>query len=257
MRDVGQTGRSERLPRRRQAAFAGFLAAAMGALVAPAPGVAQIFQGRVLDVESETPVATALVRLLDDGGRDVGFSLADSLGAYRLAAPGPGAYRLLAERIGYAASETPLLEVTNPDGVYPVDLTARRVPLPIAGVEVTVARQQELERAVQLVTGTNPRSLRTPPIPRRVIEDHLARGHALPDLVRWTNAPIIVKGYGRDRCFEYRGRCMGVLLNGVRLDPDFWDILPLDMVETIVIVGTNESIAYGNTILLYTAGWLR
>lgn len=230
----------------------------LAVLALQAPGLAaQTFQGRVLDQEDDAPVATALVRLLDPDGRDVAVALSDDGGRYRLEAPAPGTYRLQAERIGYAFEATPLLEVRNPDGVYPVDLTARRVPVPISGIEVTVQRQRELERAINLAVGVDPRSFRTPPIPRRVIEDHLDRGHALPDLVRWADAPIIVRGFGREQCFEYRRACMRVFLNGVPLDPDFWDTLPLDMLETIVIVGPNESINYANSILLYTAGWLR
>jgi hypothetical protein len=222
------------------------------------PGLSgQSFQGVVLDVENGAPVSLALVRLLGVDGKDVDFALADTLGRYRVTAPGPGTYRLVAERLGYAASETPLLEVANQEGVYSVELTARRVPLPIAGIEVTVERQRELERAIHLVVGANPRSLRTPPIPRRVIEDHLAKGHSLPDLVAWSNSPITVRGFGRDRCFEHRGVCMRVFLNGVPLDPGFFDVLPLDMVETVVVVGRNESIVYDNSLLLYTAGWLR
>lgn len=234
-------------------------AAALLLALAAGPGgaSAQAFHGRVLDAETDEGVSTALVRLLDGESRDVAVTLADSLGRYRLEAPGPGTYRLATERLGYAAAETPLLRVEDAHRDYAVDLTTRRVPIPIRGIEVSVERQRELERAINLVVGTNPRSLRTPPIPRRVIEDHLDKGHSLPDLVRWTNAPIVVKGFGRDVCFEYRRGCMRVFLNGVPLGPDFWDILPLDMVETIVIVGSNESIVYGPSILLYTAGWLR
>lgn len=233
-------------------------AAALAVLALLAPDLAaQTFQGRVLDQEDEAPVGTALVRLLDPDGRDVAVALADEAGRYRLRAPEPGAYRLHAERIGYAVQTTPLLEVGNPDGVYPVDLMARRVPVPVSGIEVTVERQREMERAIHLAVGASPRSFRTPPIPRRVIEDHLGKGHTLPDLVRWADAPIVVRGVGRDRCFEYRRACMRVFLNGVPLDPDFWDVLPLDMLETVVIVGPNESIHYANSLLLYTAGWLR
>lgn len=235
----------------------GAAAVALAALLSlPGSASAQVFQGRVLE-GGDVPVATALVRLLDADGKDVAFVLADSGGVYRLAAPAPGTYRLVAERLDFASTPTPLLAVENPDGIYPVDLVGRRVPVPIAGVEVTVQRQRELERAVHLLVGVNPRSLRTPPIPRRVIEDHLAKGHTLVDLVRWSNAPITVMGFGRNTCFQYRRGCMSVYLNGVRVGADFWDTLPLDMLETIVVVGSNETIQYGPSIHLYTAGWLR
>lgn len=225
--------------------------------LATAPSSAQTFQGLVSDVVDGGPVAHALVRLVDEEGRDVGFALADSAGRYTVEAPEPGAYRLVAERLGYASSETPLLRVDDPQRTYGVDLQARKVPLPIPGIEVSVARQRELEKAITVVVGSDPRALRTPPIPRRVIEDHVARNHSLSDLIRWSDAPITVTEKGGERCFEYRRRCMRVFLNGVLLNPDFWDVLPLDMVETVVIVGPNESVLYDYSILLYSAGWLR
>jgi len=107
-------------------------------LLACTPGTlrAQTFDGRVLDAQDDTPVGTALVRLVDDQRELRGVSVADSLGRYRIEAPGPGVYRLQAERLGYVGMETPLLEAGHAAGIYPLDLLVRRAPLPIEGLEV-------------------------------------------------------------------------------------------------------------------------
>lgn len=60
--------------------------------------------------------------LLDEEGDQVGVSIADSTGFYRVEASEPGIFRLRAERIGFATFETPLLEARNPDGDYSIDL---------------------------------------------------------------------------------------------------------------------------------------
>jgi len=186
------------------------------------------------------------------------LSIADTLGRYRLAAPEPGTYRIVAERLGYEPYRTPLLRADSPDGVYAIELLMARAPLPVLGITVTTERREQIFRSVQLIVGVDPRSLRTAPIGRAQIHDHLQRGHNLTDLVRWSGTPIVVRQTTGGPCFQYRARgCMGVRLNGVPVSPDFVDTLPLDMIETIVILGPNESIAYGASVLLYTAGWLR
>ena len=74
------------------------------ALVVPPALAAQTFSGRVLDDSNDLPVATALIRLLDPEGEERAITAADSAGRYRLAAPGVGVYRVVAERLGYEPS---------------------------------------------------------------------------------------------------------------------------------------------------------
>jgi hypothetical protein len=107
---------------------------------------------------------------------------ADSIGGYRMELPEPGAYRLVAERLGYEPFETPLLDAASPDGVYQVDLLMRRAPIPIPGLEVSTER---VERQIQLLVGMHPRSLRDPPIMRETIVGHIDRAHDLVGLMRW------------------------------------------------------------------------
>lgn len=76
-------------------------------VVVPAPGAAQTVRGAVVTQGSGEPVEGALTLLLDDGGRRVAATLSGPRGRYELTAPGPGRYRVAAERIGYATSTTP------------------------------------------------------------------------------------------------------------------------------------------------------
>jgi len=94
---------------------------------------------------------------------------------------------------------------------------------------------------------------------RPQIQEHMAKGHALDDIIRWQNLPsITVKETTDGPCFQYRSRsCIEVFLDGVHVNPELVAVLPLDLVETLVVVMPTESIVYeGGGILLYTSGWI-
>ena len=203
-------------------------------------------------------MAEALIRLVDDRGDDRAVSLADSVGRYRIEAPRPGEYRLVAERIGYDAFETPLLEASAADGRYAIDLLMRRSPVPIRGIEVSV---EQAERQIRLMVGMSPRSLRVAPLHREQILDYAERGYDLEDVMRWQSVPGLVvrrtdEGWP---CFQVRGRgCLPVYLNSFRLTSDFIDATPVDLASSIVILMPKESILYpGGAVLLYTEAWIR
>ena len=232
-------------------------------LVAPGALAAQTFQGRVLEDGAETPVATALVSLVDEEGDQVGVSIADSAGAYRLEAPEPGIYRLRAERIGFATFETPLLEARSGEGTYEVDLLLRTDPYDLPGFTVMSDRvsDQEADREIRLMIGVSPRSLRFRPIGFDVIQDHVDRAHQLSDLMRWENlAGLAVRHDLEGPCFSLRGRgCLPVYLNGLRLRREFVETVPLEMLYRVVVVTpTDGSLTYpSGAVLLYTEAWLR
>lgn len=219
---------------------------------------AQTMRGRVLDDENERPVPTALVRLVDAAGEDRGVTAADSSGGYRLELPEPGVYRLVAERLGYEAFETPLLDVADGDGVYPVDLLMRRAPIPIAGLEVSTERA---ERQIQLLIGMSPRSLRHRPIFRETIDSHVDRAHDLIALMRWEGRAglTVIEGDPSDGpCFLVRAyTCLPVYLNGFQLNAELVPLVPLDMLDAIVLMMPKESVQYpAGAVLLYTAAWM-
>jgi Carboxypeptidase regulatory-like domain len=233
------------------------LAHAVIGLVSSGPLAAQTIEGRVLDDRDDRPVATALVRLVDEAGASSGVTIADSLGLYRIEVPMPGVYRLEAERIGFDPFETPPLEVANEDGVYPVDLLMRRSPLPIGGFEVTT---EQIDRRLRSMTGLDPRGMRWDPFRRADLVNHAERGHDLTALMRWSNlAGVEVFEYTDGPCYLVRRYgCLMVYLNGMELTSETVDMVPLDMLETVVVLSPNESIVYGRgAVLLYTEAWIR
>lgn len=229
------------------------------ALGTATPAQAQLLRGRVVDADDGRAVPQALIRLVDEDGKDQAVNIADSAGTYVVSVPGPGTYRIVAERVGFEPFRSPLLSVAS-DRTYPVDIELDRAPVPIPGLVVTGRRFEELERGLHLMLGQNPKSLRNLPILRPAIEDHLTRGHNVTDMVRWSNlASVVVKRTLEGPCFQWRGKgCMPVFLNGVQVAPEMVPILPLNMVEVAVILGRGESIVYPHGgVMLYTAGWIR
>lgn len=223
----------------------------------PGSLLAQTVEGRVLDEEDERPVPTALVRLVDEGGQARAVTAADSTGRYRVQAPGPGIYRLQAERIGYEGMETPLLEMQRADQTYPVDLMVRRSPVPIRGLEVT---NREVDRRLRLLIGISPGSLRWDPIRDGALRRHVEQAHDLTDVVRWGNYAGIEVRRSRDGpCYLVRRfGCMGVYLDGFRLTPGATELVSLDMLHTILVLGPHESLQYpSGAVLMYTRSWAR
>lgn len=231
------------------------------ALAFGAPAAAQTFAGRVLDSFDESPVATALVRLVDAEGEQQAVAIADSAGTYQVVAPGPGVYRLEAARIGYENFETPMLEVARTDGTYPIDLVLTPEPVELAGFTVRVTNE-EADREIRRMIGLTPRSLRYDPIRYDEIQEHAARSRSLVDVMRWRAHAGMVVTYRPEEgpCFDVRrGGCLPVYLNGMLILKDFVEAVPLDMVHSIVIVTpTDASVIYPRgAVLLYSEAWLR
>ena len=90
-------------------AFAAWLAVVFTATAPTA--TAQIVRGRVLEEGVGTPLAGAMIVLIDLDGTQVGRILTDDLGRFTLRAPRTGTYNLRADRIGYASITSPPLEL--------------------------------------------------------------------------------------------------------------------------------------------------
>jgi len=114
------------------------LLAAAALAASSAPAAAQTLRGRALDEVRETPVAGALVRLLDRDGKERAQAVADSLGRFVLAPPRAGEYYLEATRLGYHRSLSPLLALTGEGAAVPVELLLAPAPVGVEGVAVTV-----------------------------------------------------------------------------------------------------------------------
>jgi hypothetical protein len=102
--------------------------------------------------------------------------------------------------------------------------------------------------------------MRYQPIDFDDIQDHIARGHNLEDMMRWSGTAGLIVSFTVDGpCFSLRARgCLPVYLNGLRLNRDFMADVPLDMLHTIVVVTTTDGVMQypGGAVLLYTAAWL-
>lgn len=228
-----------------------------------APSIeAQTLGGTVFDMSDDTPVSGALVRLVDTTGVAVAMSVSDEVGAYTLSADAPGTYRIEARRLGYRDFETPLLEVLSSDGRYEIDLVLETAPVELPGFTVETRRfgPEEVDRRVRLAIGMAPASLRLEPILRETLVEHAERAHTVADMVRWQNAAgLVTKETTEGPCIQARGGgCLPFYLNDVRFNPELIDVLPIDMLEMVVVLYPNESIAYpGGAVLMYTEAWIR
>lgn len=86
------------------ARFAAIAAGVCIGVVGAAPTEAQVVRGFLLDAVSDAPISAGIVSLLDSDGQRVVSASADGRGVFVLRAPSPGEYRLMGERIGYAAA---------------------------------------------------------------------------------------------------------------------------------------------------------
>ena len=240
-----------------------FLPAMVGLTMSASGADAQTFRGRVTDQGSGEPVVTALVKLVDEAGKERAITIADSAGLYRLEADEPGIFRLVAERIGFRPFETPLLEVGLPEGVYPIDIEMAPAPVELRGFTVMTDRvpEEQVDRTVQLITGLHPNSLRFRPLGFDALQDHAVRAHSIVDVVRWEYGPsLIVYETPDGPCMQFRNRnCLPVFLNGLGITRDFIEGVPLDMLYRVqVILPTDGSVVYPTgAVLMYTEAWLR
>ena len=106
-----------------------YFAALLLAVAFSAPAFAQTVQGRLVDDDTDAPVAEAEVRALDAGGRTAQQAVTGADGAFTLALPAAGRYSLVASRLGYQT---------------------------VATIEVVVAQGDPLELEVRIAAGAVP-----------------------------------------------------------------------------------------------------
>ncbi len=135
--------RSRRAVRRTLIAL---VVAALAGAAASTPAPAQQLRGRVVDEGAGTPVQGAVTALLDSAGTQVASTLTGPDGAYALAAPGPGRYRLRVERIGYRTWTSDPIELRSGEtrsfrAAVPPDAVE------LEGLEVAAERQCRVDPA--------------------------------------------------------------------------------------------------------------
>lgn len=97
--------------------------------------------GRVLDAQTEQPLASATVTLLNPREQRVARVVTDSLGRFRIRVSQPNGYSLRAERVGYRAATSGALTVTPQDTVV-VELRLSTQAVVLAPLTVVAASDQ-------------------------------------------------------------------------------------------------------------------
>ena len=104
---------------------------------------AQVIRGVVVESGSQTPVASALVSLVDSGNRDLLRFLADADGSFRFLAPRPGRYSVRAERVGMTTNTVDAVDL-GPGDTITVRIALEQRPIALAGIQVSGDRRCEL-----------------------------------------------------------------------------------------------------------------
>lgn len=225
--------------------------------LAARPAAGQTVQGVVADGQTQAALANAIVHLVDDDGERRVATATDATGRYSIQIPAPGRYRVRAELLGYEARESDSFETAEGSSTIVRDLRMNALPIPIQGVEVTT---DQATRRLRQFLGISPGQLRIRPVRTQTIEEHARRGDDLVDLMAMRNIPNLQVVRSRTGpCFQFRGRdCLPLYLDGARLDRSSTRELPLEMLNTIVILLPSETVAYpGGAVLLFTIGFMR
>lgn len=131
--------------------------AALAALLLPTlPLEGQTVRGRLLEIGTDRPVLLGRVALVDTTFTPVEQTLTDHEGRFELTAPGPGAYWVVADRIGYQPSIDGILELGE-GGFIEVAYRIRPRPIELEGITATAERER-IERRLDLAGFYNRRN---------------------------------------------------------------------------------------------------
>ena len=125
---------------RRSCRYPGLLAALWLIAAVPDSADGQVVRGRLVDAAGGSGIGGAMVSLVNRSGRGIGQTLTRSSGLFQLQAPGPGEYRLRADRIGYASTLSDVFGVVATDTMT-IELVARIEPVSLQGIEAEAGRQ--------------------------------------------------------------------------------------------------------------------
>lgn len=121
--------------------------------LAAVPAGAQSVRGTVRQEDTGTPVAGAMVVLLDGAGAAHASILSNEAGAFTLAAPAAGRYRLLVQRIGFVDVHSEYLELAA-GATRQQDVTVRATAIVLDGISVQAAPRCVVRPADGLAVAT-------------------------------------------------------------------------------------------------------
>lgn len=109
-------------------------------LLRPATAEGQVLTGVTVDAQENRRLPAVEIRLLENGNT-VGVALTDSAGTFRLQAPYPGAFSLLATALGYDSVLVSALEL-EPGQEVQVEVRMGTRPVELAALEVVARRKR-------------------------------------------------------------------------------------------------------------------
>jgi len=116
--------------------YAGFCLIPLCTVVLSSPLSAQRLSGRLLDLESNEPVASGLLTLLTADSVLLATAMTDPTGSWHLEAPAPGSYYVQARRLGYQPWVAGPLELNAGDSINSV-FHLKRLAVMLDPIEVT------------------------------------------------------------------------------------------------------------------------
>jgi hypothetical protein len=205
---------------------------------------AQTLTGRVVQEGSETPVAGAVVSLLDRDGSRRAATTADTVGRFVLTPPEAGEYIIEVTQFGYTTTRSPLFKMEI-FGQAALDMMLTPEPLGLEGLEVEVEREAREQLGV---LGMTPAVLGKRWIDRADIE----KMPGIPDM-RGALRSQNVSGLSLPRnphalCLNFvRGEgCALTVLNGVPIGADqALDIDPNDVAAIAILTPDEATTFYG------------
>jgi len=210
-----------------------------------------------VDSVNGAPVGLAVIIVLGSDREPLVQTAADVDGTYRVTLPGPGEFYLVAERLGYFESETPLVSVESP-GPYGIDFEMRPEPFRLDPLRVTV-ENEKLEEYLSLEFGQHPASV---PGYRSIqglrLEEAKLKARDNTDLLRWLYIPV---SHGRSVCIGTFGaplpkrgswertnaraealdpdaQCGALFVDGYRCRNEFIEEIDMDRIAVVVTLGS-------------------
>ncbi len=248
-------------------------------LAAPGAVHGQTVYGVVVGEDDGFPVADADVALVDEGGAAAVTAMSDSVGAFWLAAPAAGRYRVVVQRTGYRSfASSPLDLVTGRRRHVRIELKVEPIPLPgiVAETEANraarVARAARAARAELAFYGVRLNDLGSRFISPESVAKREMTARNVGDIVRWQSIPgvrvendtdgvcVVVTGHGGSLS-GMGSPCALVVLNNAIIDPAAAALYPPEAVAWMAVLHPTEAVlefgteATGGALLIFTKGF--
>lgn len=230
---------------RRSSAGLRAITGALGLLVS-VTGIAraQVFVGSVVDAQTDSLVANAVVTLLDTTGVAVAQTRTDATGRFTLLGNQSGVVQFLVRSIGLSPTRSDFVNVPDDADTISVDLVAPRVGVTLASVRIVATRivapnfnTYQLREARQ----SGWRIIE----PHKIAADRANVAH-LGDLIRRNPLPGVRPPFAGTGCYRYirSNRCLPLIVDGQVLGPDA-HVAPGDVYFIAFVSAYDAAVKYG------------